>query len=329
MASILHEHTFFFPPLTFKGQRETASERCNKGDLVSTLTFTLGNSIWGVYTFELLFSTMGLCSRLLGAWQSRLYHQAALSAPWNFSEAQVILKNTFEGHIKFLLQIKFRSCSKELGHLLVWWSSTWQIIQLSFVHLHTGTHLQHSREVGHMPIMASLCAHTWPAMETWNQAPENSLPFQAGKTHSALRQRQSSAGILTQPLLCTVDLPVVSAGSWHCSPGTCFTTDFLPSSAIGCQAVTGTLSWAVLKHNSSLWLRPCAGAMCVPWNAEWLGCHLFLAKWRALEERNSIAEEKLAVDIKIKRGQPCSLVGYTALGMWQASRRPARSSGND
>lgn len=116
---------------------------------------------------------------------------------------------------------------------------------------------------------------------------------------------------------------------WHCSPGTSpFTTSFLPSSAIGCQAVTGTLSWAVFKHNSSLWLRPCVH-ICVPWNAEWLGCHLFLAKWRALEERNSIAEEKLAVDIKIKRGQPCSLVGYTALGMWQASRRPARSSGND
>lgn len=76
--------------------------------------------------------------------------------------------------------------------------------------------------------------------------------------HSALRQRQSSAVLLNQPLLCTVDLPVVSAGSWHCSPGTSpFTTGFLPSSAIGSQAVTGTFMSSVQTQ-----LIPVAEALC-------------------------------------------------------------------
>ena len=80
MASILHGHTFPPPPLTLKGQRETASERCDKGVLVYINLHT-GEQYLGVYTFELVFSMIGLCPRLQGAWQSRLYHQAALSAP--------------------------------------------------------------------------------------------------------------------------------------------------------------------------------------------------------------------------------------------------------
>lgn len=117
---------------------------------------------------------MGLYTRPLGAFQSKLYHQGSLPAPGNFSRTQVIWKNTFEGNIKFFIASKVQELHQRTLTFVSLVVGTGQITRLSFLHCTQGHMSNTSGKLVPCSSWPLSVLHTWPAVGTWNQALEKS-----------------------------------------------------------------------------------------------------------------------------------------------------------